>query len=78
MFSMERTFQSLHNHQAQLDYALASTLVGGAYMFHVDLAMVNSSLAMLGGFLGVALAGARLYYFLKEKWYGRSDLDNRG
>jgi hypothetical protein len=59
-----------NSHQAATDWALASALVGGAYAFQVDLYQINQVIAMFGGFLGVALGGARLYYFLKEKWGG--------
>jgi hypothetical protein len=63
-----------HHYQAAMDWALASTLIGGAYAFHVDMAMVNSYVAFAGGILGVALGAARLYFFLSEKWNERDRL----
>jgi hypothetical protein len=63
------------NHgQAALDWALASTLVGGAYAFHVDMAIVNQYVAFGGGILGIALGAARLYFFIVEKWNARDTL----
>jgi hypothetical protein len=60
--------------QAALDWALASTLVGGAYAFHVDMAIVNQYVAFGGGILGIALGAARLYFFITEKWNARDKL----
>lgn len=63
---------SHHSTSATVDYILASTLVGGAYAFHVDMATMNQYLAFVGGFLGVALAAARLFFFLKDRFNGRT------
>jgi hypothetical protein len=63
-----------HHYQAAADWALATTLIGGAYAFHVDMAMVNTYVAFAGGLLGVALGAARLYFFLREKWIERDAL----
>lgn len=67
----DKMYAAVHSHQGAMDWAIASTLVGGAYAFHVDMLLVNQYLAFAGGILGVALGAARLYFFLRDRWDGR-------
>jgi putative Mn2+ efflux pump MntP len=60
---------------ATVDYILATSLIGGAWAFHVDMAIINSWVAFVGGVLGVALGASRLYFFFKEKRDEHSKMD---
>jgi hypothetical protein len=70
---MSGVLASTQNSHATLDWMLATTLVGGAYAFHVDMAELNQFVAFGGGMLGIALGAARLYFFIRDRWNMRDE-----